>query len=241
MSCEHLSTSVWRETFLGNLLGRQRPPVFTLLIWSCLSLSPKSLLGFCIQHFNETAVLKSANHFQVGKLPNHFLVLPLLDFSKEFHQVDPPSFLKHLITSLCWHHISLCFLPTHWLLVNHLCCSSSLVKCLNVHCPLLDFQTFFSSLSTDSPWWSHPVTWLSNHLMPMTNQIYMHWTLSLSIHVIFPCKGPISISNKIQLTSGPVFPISLNGTTTHPVIQAKYLGIILNFSLSSFLIYQQTC
>lgn len=156
MSCEHSSTEMW------IFLMREKPTLLTLLICSCLPLPPESLPpGFCPQLSNKTVALKSANHFQVAKSPNHFPVLTLFDFSEQFHEVDTPSFLKYLIPSLSWHHILLAFLPTHWLLLSHLCWFLFLSQPLNVHCLPLCFQTHFSSLSTHSPWWSHPVTSLN--------------------------------------------------------------------------------
>lgn len=123
---------------------RGKPTLLKLLTYSCLPLSPKSVLsGFCPQLSNETAALKSANHFQVAKSWNHFSVLSLFDYSEEFHEVYPPSFLRYLIPSLSWHHILLVFLPTHWLLLSHLCWFLCLSQPLNVHCLTFCFQTLF--------------------------------------------------------------------------------------------------
>ena len=70
-------------------------------------------------------------------------VLTLINFSQEPHEVDLPSFLKYLTPSLSCHCPLLVFLPTHWLLLSHLCYSSPLVN-------LYMFLTPFS-LSMHSP------------------------------------------------------------------------------------------
>lgn len=129
------------------------------------------LWGFCLHHSLETALLKITNCFQGTKSESRLPVPTLYDFSEEFHEVDPPSFLKHFTPLLSRPHILLGLLPApRYSSVTFAGSSSfSTSKC---SCLRLCFHTSFSSLSLRSLWGSHPAAWFSNHPSASDNKLH---------------------------------------------------------------------
>lgn len=159
---------------------REENPLFWHRSYILIFRLPETLRsGSCPHHSTETPLLKDTNHFQVAWSP--VTCLFFLYFTSQNNSTSltlPPSWNSYCLP-FPDTTFSLFFLPTQGLLLSHCCWFLTLIPPLNVYHPKLCFQTPFPSLSTHSLWWSHPVTWLPNHLSARDNQIDFHLNSNL--------------------------------------------------------------